>query len=94
MDPLSSFTCATFADRVGETFNAAGVELVLASASESPGGAVARHGGPFTLVFRGPLEPALGQGTHEICHDGLGEFPLFLVPIGRDDAMSYEAVFN
>lgn len=49
---------------------------------------------PFSLVFRGPLEPQLAQGTYDLAHPGLGALALFLVPISRDeDGMRYEAVF-
>ena len=49
---------------------------------------------PFSLVFRGPLEAQLGQGTYALRHDALGVLGIFLVPIARDaEAMRYEAVF-
>ncbi|HLA09995.1 MAG TPA: hypothetical protein VJ023_05210 [Pyrinomonadaceae bacterium] len=49
----------------------------------------------FSLVFRGPKEFFLGQGTREMEHQQLGQFQLFIVPI-REDALGYyyEAVFN
>ena len=49
----------------------------------------------FSLVFRGPMTPALPQGIHELEHATLGKLQLFLVPLGPDDSgMRYEAVFN
>lgn len=49
----------------------------------------------FAVVFRTSNETFLGQGLRPIEHDQMGEFVLFLVPIGRDDeGTSYEAVFN
>jgi uncharacterized protein DUF6916 len=49
----------------------------------------------FAIVFRTSNDTFLGQGQREIEHDQMGEFVLFLVPIGRDDeGTSYEAVFN
>lgn len=49
---------------------------------------------PFSLVFGGPLETQLGQGTYALRHDALGVLAIFLVPIARDaEAMRYEAVF-
>lgn len=49
----------------------------------------------FSLIFRGPLEPYFPQGTYTLQHDKLGEFALFLVPLGPDAAgMSYQAIFN
>jgi hypothetical protein len=49
----------------------------------------------FAIVFRGPNETFLGQGSRRFGHDQMGEFELFLVPISRDDqGTNYEAVFN
>jgi hypothetical protein len=49
----------------------------------------------FALLFRGPLESPCGQGIWPIDHARLGQFALFLVPVGRDpQGMQYEAVFN
>lgn len=49
----------------------------------------------FSLVFRGPHEQFLAQGTYTVEHDEMGTLGLFLVPIARDDdGFQYEAVFN
>ncbi len=49
----------------------------------------------FSIVFRGPLEPAFKQGLFPVEHERLGTGSLFLVPIAREaDGMRYEAVFN
>jgi len=49
----------------------------------------------FSLIFRGPLQPLLPQRVYRIEHDVMGNFELFLVPIGaEEDGISYEAVFN
>lgn len=49
----------------------------------------------FSILFRGPLEPAVWQGTYKMEHDQLGAFDLFIVVLGREeDGMRYEAVFN
>ena len=49
----------------------------------------------FAVVFRGPKEPVLSQGTYSFTHEQMGEFSLFIVPMGQDDGgTSYEAVFN
>ncbi len=49
---------------------------------------------PFSLVFRGPGEPALVQRIYPLDNETLGRLEIFLVPIGRDDeGMRYEAVF-
>ncbi len=49
----------------------------------------------FILVFRGPRDPALPQGTYEFAHTQLGKFPLFITP-GKisSQGQNYEAVFN
>ncbi len=52
-----------------------------------------RH--PFSLIFRGPMEPALPQMTYPLTHEVLGDLALFLVPVGPDnEGMCYEAVFT
>jgi len=49
----------------------------------------------FSLVFRGQPSPWLPQCIYRVKHERLGEFNLFLVPIGPDSqGMQYEAVFN
>ncbi|WP_183092709.1 DUF6916 family protein [Nocardioides stalactiti] len=97
------FTYDDFADRVGEEFrvvhpDAVGLTLVLSSVT---GGEVAGGAGPdgterrqFSLVFRGPTDPQLSQGTWELDHDAINDLALFLVPLGPDtDGPRYEAVF-
>lgn len=96
MDPLASFTYDTFSGRVGETFAVpdAEIELTLALV-EAAHGVGAREGGSFSLFFHGPAERLLLQQTQRIVHPELGEFGLFLVPVGRTaDGFEYEAVFN
>lgn len=49
----------------------------------------------FALLFWGPLATPLGQRMWPIRHATLGEFDLFLVPVGRDgEGFYYEALFN
>lgn len=49
----------------------------------------------FAVVFRGPLDKFLGQGTRLLSHESMGQFELFLVPIRHDaQGVYYEAVFN
>ncbi len=100
---LETFTLATFQPLVGERFQIPAdpgpIDVVLAEANAPAAGERAdpREGGPrspFSIVFRGPLEPILPQRIYEFRHDTLGSFELFIVPIGPDDgAMQYEAVF-
>ena len=50
---------------------------------------------PFSLVFLGPLRPALPQRTWDLSHPALGTQAIFLVPLGpAEGRMRYEAVFN
>lgn len=49
----------------------------------------------FSILFKGPLEPAIWQGMVRMDHDHFGTLDLFIVAIGRDeDGIRYEAVFN
>ncbi len=49
----------------------------------------------FSIQFRGPGNFILPQKTYSMEHDRIGQFDLFIVPIGRDKNGSYyEAVFN
>ena len=50
----------------------------------------------FSLLFRGPKETTLKQGTYLIEHEELGMFSFLIVPVGTKDtrAPHYEAVIN
>jgi hypothetical protein len=49
----------------------------------------------FSLRFRGDRNKVFPQRIYPVKHDSIGDFELFLVPIGRDDTGTfYEAVFN
>lgn len=50
----------------------------------------------FSLLFRGPKETTLKQGTYLIEHQALGKFSFLVVPVGTKDtrAPHYEAVIN
>jgi hypothetical protein len=63
-----------------------------ASASMVP----SRHGREqFSLTFRGPREPRLGQRIYALEHATLGVLELFLVPLGEDQSgRTYEAAFT
>jgi len=50
---------------------------------------------PFSLLFRGPLEPAFPQQLFQLENSTFGEILLFLVPVGPDEeGMLYDATFN
>lgn len=104
---LESFIVDTFRPHVGDWFRAYGdvgsdaVEIQLLSATETAGAAerapegALPHRRPFSLVFLGPPQTILPQRIYRIAHATLGEFDLFLVPIGRDaSGVQYEAVFT
>lgn len=49
----------------------------------------------FSLLFKGPSEPALEQGMYPLHHGRVGNHALFLVPVNQDDdGRYYEAVFT
>ena len=49
----------------------------------------------FAVIFRTSNDVFLGQGQRPFEHDVMGNFELFLVPVGRDEeGTEYEAVFN
>jgi hypothetical protein len=49
----------------------------------------------FGILFRGPNEFFLGQGTRRLHHQEVGSTELFLVPIRQDaTGFYYEAIFN
>jgi hypothetical protein len=79
----------TFRIRLSETET---VEAELAEVSEH---LLSPRQERFAIVFRTSNEMFLGQGQRPFEHDQMGEFSLFVVPIGRDDKGTYyEAVFN
>jgi hypothetical protein len=98
---LDKLTVVDFKSRVGETFRAAApgstVDLVLAEVTDLAGrfqGDGSRRT-PFSLIFRGPVQPFLPQQIYPLDNDVLGRLEIFLVPLGPDgQGMRYEAVFN
>lgn len=97
--PLGELTHERFAALEGEKFEvswqegSATFELIEVTARKD----VSREGArvPFSLVFRGPAEPTLGQGTFLVSHERIGTAAIFLVPISDDDtSRSYEACFS
>lgn len=50
----------------------------------------------FSLYFRGPFSPRLGQQIHHLEHDKLGALEIFLTPIdaGSESGTVYESVFH
>jgi hypothetical protein len=49
----------------------------------------------FSAFFEGPANNSLPQLTYRVAHEQMGEFDLFIVPIGKsENGFRYEAVFN
>jgi hypothetical protein len=101
MTDSSTITLDDFEPCLGQTFLVSpenGDSLELELNQVKPLGATdAKAGGrqPFSLLFRGPLEPVLAQQLLHIENSTLGELALFLVPIGPDEnGMLYDATFN
>jgi hypothetical protein len=98
---LDQLQLSTFQPLVGQRFSlhadAGGAEalpFVLVEAN-ALGHGESRPRIPFSLVFRGPLQPVMPQRIYRLELEALGAFDLFLVPIGRDpQGMRYEAIFT
>ena len=72
------------------------MEFELIECSKIPTSQVVPEGmrEPFSLVFRGPMDPLLAQRIYPLDHAEMGQRDIFLVPIGPDqEGMRYEAVF-
>jgi Domain of unknown function (DUF6916) len=103
---VDSVTSESFRPHVGSAFAIQAAdrepfELVLVSCTESTYGDAdewrAQIGRvPFSLIFRHEgAEEAIPQQTVAAQHPELGEFAVFLVPLGVDgDGVRYEAVFS
>lgn len=101
MTDLARLTIQSFEPALGQVFrllaeDAGGLELELIQVKPL-GVAGAEYAGrqPFSLLFRGPLEPLLEQQLIALENPLLGELALFLVPVGADaDGMLYDSTFN
>jgi hypothetical protein len=100
---LETATVETFEPLVGKTFHlesgdGAEFDLVLVSCTVTPYGDPRESEGrlarvPFSLVFHAPADRSIGQQICRVSEPSLGEFDLFLVPLGpAEGAMQYEAV--
>ncbi len=83
----------------GETFSfslplASPVKLELVEVQDRPS-AGAVGGECFAVIFRGPQERPLAQGTYEVWSRRSGAFSIFIVPMQPDgQTQYYEALFN
>ncbi len=96
----------TFMERVGETFELTNldgetIEVVLSSCEETPYTLPAEweedvKRTPFSLLFHDPDASRVApQQVFTVRNTELGEFELFLVPLGPDEnGMRYEAVIS
>jgi hypothetical protein len=103
--PLDRTSAAVFESQLGSAFQIVAapgaapqrVYLTTATRSQTIGltnGKAAEPTPAFSLIFRGTAGPRLTQGIYRVEHPKLGVFPLFLVPIGPNQAeVCYEAVF-
>lgn len=50
----------------------------------------------FSVIFRGPADAVLNQGSHMFKHPKMGEIELFVTPVNhsKKDGVYYQAVFN
>jgi hypothetical protein len=96
---LDHLSVDDFAPTVGEPYaldldGQGTLDFTLVEARALGDGSPAGGRPPFSIVFRGPLDPQLPQRTYGIAHERLGRLLIFLVPIARDeDGMRYESVF-
>ena len=94
---LATLDHSFFASHIGSTLtvpfeNIEDITLILTEVSELKKSAAQER---FAVVFRGPVEVPLGQGSYVVVVEEKGAFDLFLVPVGMDDqGFLYEAVFN
>lgn len=101
---LDRMTAEDFATSVGDAFlldagDGGRLELTLTEARrhdpDAPAHDASGRRAPFTLLFRGPVEPVLDQRIHRLEHRSHGTLEIFIVPVARDaEGTSYEAVFT
>lgn len=49
----------------------------------------------FTLLFSGPLEPMLGQGSYVLSHATIGQTEMFMGPLEKKAGrLIYQSTFN
>lgn len=67
--------------------------FVLVNVLERP---ITKNVEQFSLIFHAPAGTTVSQGTHGFQHHGLGNFDLFIVPIGapNDRRTVYQACFS
>ena len=83
----------SFQVRANETVT---LNLRLVEVQGLKAGATAPRKDPFSILFVGPKTPILPQKIYRTSHPAIGDFELFIVPVGpnKDGLMQYEAIFN
>jgi hypothetical protein len=91
LDDFEPLVGRTFEVRTGEKK----VEIVLLEAIPIGSPSVLPQSS-FSLLFRGPLDTVLVQGTYTLEETSLGALEVFLVPVGEEERgwFLYEAVFD
>lgn len=98
---LEKLTSQDFTPYLNENFSLhfdeAGLTLETKLVSVSDLGSL--QSGPkrraFSLIFLGPLDKVLEQRIYRLTNPKMGEFKIFLVPIGPSEGgMQYQAIFN
>ena len=103
--PLQKLSLQTFARQLNTTFqvrladgSAVPLQLVEATrgSSQKSTGVKSITYERFSLLFTGPLAPALAQSIHAFEHPRIGQFEIFIVPILSRDVsrIYYECIFN
>lgn len=90
-------TVDEFSNCVGETFQVAasdGMVGLRLDKAEAMAWSEARQSDSFRLLWSGPTEEMLAQGTYVFRH-GEREIAMMIVPIARHaNEIRYEAIFN
>lgn len=103
--PLQKLSFQTFAKQLNSSFeveindsSTLAVQLLQAKKGKvrrnnANGGAAYES---FSLLFAGPRDIPLAQGTYRFGHSRIGRFDLFIVPVLSPDneSLRYEAIFN
>lgn len=103
--PLQKLNFQTFASQLNTIFQVKRVDgsVVPLKLVEATQATPQKSAGPkgvtyeqFSLLFTGPVEPALDQCIQAFEHSRIGRFEIFIVPvISRDTSlMHYECIFN
>jgi len=102
--PMDYLKHSTFSRLIGETFKirlgpSETITVRLIEAVERGGDKKEKDGlrrqECFSILFQGPVDKSLAQGTYHFHHHRTNDFALFIVPVGIDDkGRHYEAVVN